>query len=56
MHRLGNRYIFIFGLGLASQVEADPTAKSEDERAKQSESWGGPREPAGRERPIQVSK
>ncbi|EMI40814.1 secreted protein [Rhodopirellula sp. SWK7] len=56
MHRLGNKYIFILGLGLASQVEAEPTAKSEDERAKQSESWGGPTEPTGRERPIQSSK
>ena len=38
-----------FELGLASQVEAEPTAKSEDERANQSESWDGQKNPADQE-------
>lgn len=49
MHRFGNRNIFAFELGLASQVEEEPTAKSEDERANQSESWDGQKNPADQE-------
>jgi hypothetical protein len=44
-----------FELGLASQVEAEPTAKSEDERANQSESWDGQKNPADQRRPIRSS-
>ena len=45
-----------FELGLTSQVEAEPTAKSEDERVVQSGSWSGQEKPLGRGQPIQASK
>lgn len=44
-----------YGLGLASQLEAEPTAKSEDERANQSESWDGQKNLADQRRPIRSS-